>query len=552
MNGSMESRQREVLVIGHKNPDTDSICSAIAYAALKQKLTGDTYIPCRAGDVSRETAWVLQRFGLAEPELCEDVSPQLRDVDVRRTPGVSGEITVRQAWQLMKERDISTLPVVDERGWLLGIVSLRDLAVSHMEAPDHMALSRAGTPYRNIAQTLEGQILCGDADGVMTRGRVFVGAGNPEAITEMIHAHDTVIVSNRGTAQRAAIEGGADCVVVCLSAEIGEDIRALAEERGCMIISTPYDTYLAACFINQSTPLREHVVTEVQQFRLSTPLEDAVRIMGKTRHVYFPVLDDEGRYFGVISRRNLLSSGRRQLVLVDHNEKAQCVTGWETAEILEIVDHHRVGGLQTVGPIFFRNQPVGSTSTIIREMYRENGVAIDPAVAGAMCCAVLSDTLMLRSPTCTELDRQCVRELAGIAGVDPELLGEEMFEAGENLTGKTGEDILYQDFKIFTAGKVNFAIGQASFLSRSTRRQAEALVAPLLADCLRKNGVAMAYFLLTDIRIQSSCVLCAGEEAEEILRDTFHLPEEAALLLPGVVSRKKQFVPPLIAAVSRR
>lgn len=551
MNGSMETCQREVLVIGHKNPDTDSICSAIAYAALKRKLTGEAYTPCRAGELSRETAWVLNRFGLETPELCEDVSPQLRDVEIRRTPGVSGELTVRQAWQIMKERDISTLPVVDDDGWLLGIVSLRDLAVANMESPDHMALSRAHTPYRNIADTLEGKIVCGEEAGCMSRGRVFVGAGNPEAIAEYIHKHDTVIVANRGSAQRAAIEGGADCVVVCLSAEIAGDIRELAEERGCVIISTPYDTYLAACFINQSVPLREHLVTEVQQFRLSTPLEDAVRIMGKTRHVYFPVLDDNGRYYGVISRRNLLSSHRRQLVLVDHNEKAQCVTGWETAEILEIVDHHRVGGLQTVGPIFFRNQPVGSTATIVREMYRENGVDIDPGIAGAMCCAILSDTLMLRSPTCTELDRRCAAELAAIAGVDADELGEDMFEAGEDLSGKTGEDILYQDFKIFSAGKTNFAIGQASFLGRASRCMAKDLIQPLMEGCLAKNGVSMAYFLLTDIRSQYSQVLCAGEGAEEILRETFRVQEEK-LLLPGVVSRKKQFVPPLIAAIGRR
>lgn len=552
MNGSMETRQREVLVIGHKNPDTDSICSAIAYAALKRKMTGEAYIPCRAGDLSRETAWVLNRFGLDEPELCEDVSPQLRDVEIRRTPGVSGDLTVRQAWQIMNERDISTLPVVDEAGWLLGIVSLRDLAVANMENPDNMALSQARTPYRNIAATLEGKIVCGDVDGCMSRGKVFVGAGNPEAIAGRIHEHDLVIVANRGTAQRAAIEGGADCVVVCLSAEIAEDIRELAEERGCVIISTPYDTYLSACFINQSIPLREHVVTEVQQFRLSTPLEDAVRIMGKTRHVYFPVLDDDGRYYGVISRRNLLSSRRRQLVLVDHNEKAQCVAGWETAEILEIVDHHRVGGLQTVGPIFFRNQPVGSTATIVREMYRENGVEIDPAIAGAMCCAILSDTLMLRSPTCTELDRRCAAELAAVAGAELDELGEDMFEAGEDLSGKTGEDILYQDFKIFSAGKTNFAIGQASFLGRASRCKAKELIEPLMEGCLVRNGVSMAYVLLTDIRSQYSQVICAGDGAETILRETFRIPEGEKLLLPGVVSRKKQFVPPLIAAIGRR
>lgn len=547
-----EVRER-ILVIGHKNPDTDSICSAIAYAELKRRTAGGEYVACRAGELSGETAWVLRRFGLAAPELCEDVSPQVGDVEIRRTPGVSGEITVKEAWGIMRDRDISTLPVTGEDGRLQGIISLRDLAVAHMDNLDTKTLGRAGTPYGNIAQTLCGQVVCGDPRDTMDRGRILVGAGNPEAISAATEEGDLVLVSNRVISQTAAIESGAACVVVCLSAEIRPEVMELARSRGCTLISTPFDTYRAAYFINQSVPLRHYLVSQnLLQFQLSTPLEDAVRVMGRTRYVYFPVLDEEGLYYGVISRRNLLNRRPRKLILVDHNEKAQCVAGWEEAEIQEIIDHHRVGGLQTMGPIFFRNQPVGSTATIVWQMYGERGLDPSPAVAGALCCAVLSDTLMLRSPTCTPLDRRCVQELAALAGEDPEKLGEAMFEAGEDLTGRNGEEILYQDFKVFTAGEASLGIGQSSFLSPAARRRARDLVEPLLPGCLPSNGVALAYYLLTDIRAGGSDVLWAGPGGDALVRDAFGLPEDGPLYLPGVVSRKKQFVPALMEALRRR
>ena len=548
-----EDKTPEVLIIGHRNPDTDSVCSAIAYAELKRRLTGGRYTACRAGELSAETAWVLGRFGLAAPALCEDVSPQVRDVEIRRTPGVSGEVTVRTAWELMRDRDISTLPVTDADGRLLGIVTLRDLAVAHMDSLDTLALSQARTPYADIARTLNGRVVLGDPRGVMARGRVLVGAGSPETIAAALEPGDLMLVANRLSSQRAAVENGAGCVVLCLSAEISPELLALAAQRNCTLISTPLDTYRAAYFINQSVPLRHYLVSEnLLVFSLSTPLEDAVRVMSRTRHVYFPVLDGDGLYCGVISRRNLLNRSRKQLILVDHNEKSQCVTGWEDAEILEIIDHHRVGGLQTMSPIFFRNQPVGSTASIVREMYREQGVPLSPALAGGLCCAILSDTLMFRSPTCTELDRESVRALAEIAGENWETLGEAMFEAGEDLSRKTGEDILYQDYKVFSASGVSLGIGQSSFLSAGARERAGALVAPLLGTALAPGGVSLAYYLLTDIRGEASTVLCAGAGAEALLREAFGLPDGAPLLLPGVVSRKKQFVPALLDALRRR
>ncbi len=552
-NTEFESRPRpEVLVIGHQNPDTDSICSAIAYAALKNALDdGETYIPCRAGNISEETAWVLRRFQLPEPRLAEDVAPTIRDVEIRRIPGVDGELTVKDAWAIMRDGDITTLPIVDGGGYLEGLISLKDLAVAQMDILDNRALSRAGTRYSSVARTLTGSIAAGSPDAVVSGGRILIGAGTAESIREAVQEGDVVMVANRESAQRSAIEGGAGCLVVCLGGEILPSVRAMAEERGCVILSTPLDTYRAAYFINQSVPIRHYMVRRIDTFTLSTPLEDAMRVMGGVRHVYFPVLDDAGKYYGVISRRNLINRRRKQLVLVDHNEKTQCVPGWEQAEIREIVDHHRIGGMQTITPIFFRNQPVGSTATIVAAMYREQGRIPEKEIAGALCCAILSDTLMFRSPTCTDADRGTAAELAALAGADMFELGEAMFEAGEDLTGKSAEQLLTRDYKEFAAGKVEFGVGQASFLSAGARRQAAALTAPELDRLRKERGMDHLFFLLTDISSGSSDVLCAGPGAEALLREAFALPPEAPLTLPGVVSRKKQFIPAVMETLHR-
>ena len=553
-NMDMPDRQ-EIMVVGHLNPDTDSICSALAYAQLKERIDpARRYTPCRAGEIGEETAWVLRRFGLPAPRLLEDVAPTVRDVEIRRVEGVRRDITVKEVWEIMRDGDVSTLPIVDRAGRLEGIITLKDLAVAQMDSLDAHAMARAKTPYRNIARVLSGTVVCGSENAVMDRGYILIGAGNTDAIRETVRPGDLVLVANRESAQRAVIEGGAGCMVVCLSAPVSPEIRALAEEQGCVIISTPFDTYKAAYFINQSVPVRHYMVKKgVHQFSLTTPLEDAVRVMGSVRHIYFPVLDDKGKYYGVISRRNLLNRHRKQLILVDHNEKSQCVPGWEQAEIREIVDHHRIGGLQTITPIFFRNQPVGSTATIVAAMYRENGVEPTPAMAGALCCAILSDTLIFRSPTCTETDRQTAQWLAALAGEEPESLGEAMFEAGEDLTQKTADQLLQRDYKIFSAEDITFGVSQSAFFSAKARKRAAAMVRGELERQREADGLECIYYLLTDIGSGSSYVLCAGNGAENVVRRAFGVPdEEGVLRLPGVVSRKKQFIPALMEEFHRR
>ena len=548
-----EYKKNEILVTGHLNPDTDSICAAIAYADLKGKTSEGTFVACRAGKVSAETKWVLDRFALPTPRLLTDVSPQLGDMEIRRVRGIGRDLSVRGAWTIMHNNDISTLPIVDDERRLLGLISLKDLALGFMDPFSSHALIVSDTSFSSIASTLKGDVILGDPDGVMKGGRIHVAAGDTEMIKEVIKPGDLVITSNREDAQTAAIEGGARCVVVTTYADISDEVRALAARRGCVLISTSYDTYKTSYYINQSVPIGHYMTDEsFTSFTLETSVEEVLNVMSRTRHSYFPVLDGDGRYYGLVSKRNMLGRRRKRLILVDHNERSQCVAGWEEADIEEIVDHHRVGGIQTISPIFFRNQPLGSTCTIISRMYEESGVEIPENIAGAMLCAILSDTLMFRSPTCTPTDREAAEKLAKIAGVELEATAKAMFEAGEELSDTSAEELLHRDYKIFSSYDTRIGVSQSMFFSPHAMNEAIALAEEAISSVRANDDVRYYYYLLTDIENKSSLVLSAGDGAEELLRDAFALPEGAELKLPGVVSRKKQFLPAIIEELRRR
>jgi manganese-dependent inorganic pyrophosphatase len=421
-----------------------------------------------------------------------------------------------------------------------------------MDVQDKYVLAKAGASYDNVIDTVNGTVLVGDPAGKVVEGGIVIGSGSVEQIERSIHKGDVVIVSNRSDSQLAAIEMEAGCVVVCAGAQVSRTIRMLAEEKGCLIVGTPNNTYVSGQIISQAAPIRYYMLTEgLMTFNLNTPVEAATKLMASVRHRYFPVLDDDGKYLGVLSRRNLLNLRRKQLILVDHNEKSQAAEGLEEAEVLEIIDHHRIGWLETDNPVYFRNMPVGCTCTIIYQMYQENGVEIDPATAGLMLSAILSDTLMFRSPTCTEIDKEYAKELAEIAGVDLKKTGEAMFEAGEDLSGKTGDDLLHGDYKIFTAYDKRFGVSQSMFLSPASITKAIGLSSDALQEMPRAEDTAYSYYLLTDITKESSRVLCAGNGAEDLLRAAFGLGEDDELQLKGVVSRKKQFVPAIIEELRR-
>ena len=542
-----------IKVIGHRNPDTDSVCAAIAYSRLKNLIDPDHPCkPCRAGALSRETEFVLRHFQVPAPQLYTSVRPQIRDIDIRQMPGVDGEMSLRQAWTTMRDQRIDTLCVADGPH-LKGLLTVKDVATANMDKLDPHILADARTSYRNVVETLHAQVVVGDIAGRAVEGSIVIGASSPELMEKAVSQGDIVILGNRVEGQMAAIELGAGCIVVCMGAKISRAICMLAEENGCLILRTDYDTYAAGQMIAQAAPIRHFMVSDgLITFTLDSLVEDAAKIMASVRHHYFPILDNDGAYLGVISRRNLLNLHKKQLILVDHNEQSQSAEGLEDAEVLEIVDHHRIDPPVTDSPVFFRNVPVGCTCTIIYQMYLENGADIDAATAGLMLSAILSDTLMFRSPTCTPIDQKAARDLAKIAGVDLEEYADAMFEAGGDITGKTAEEIFNGDYKVFTCGEVRFGVGQGTYLSDKNRKASEALVGPYLETALNRQGLDYLFYMFTDVRRSSTELLFAGGGAEEVVRVAF-APEirDGVAQLPGVVSRKKQMIPALMGAIKQ-
>ena len=513
----MPKTAHKVVVIGHRNPDTDSICSAIAYAELKNKTSSLVCEARRAGRMNQETEFVLKRFGVAPPRMCTDVNPKIRDVDYREMPGIPGSTSLRKAWEIMRDQQIDTLPITSADNELEGIITVKDIATANMDVFDTGVLATSRTTYKNILETLGGTMVVGNENAVCTTGHIKIGTATPEMLENNVEKGDIVILTNRYESQLCAIEKEASLLIICNGAKVGRTIQRIAEETGVAIMTAPCDTYAAGKLMSQCAPISYYMTRDdIMKFTLVTPVADVTRVMAKVRHRYFPILDEDGKYCGMVSRRNIIALRKRRIILVDHNEATQAVEGFDQAEILEIIDHHRIGSLETSGPVYFRNQPVGCTATIITQMYDENGVEIRPQ----------------------------------IAGVDIDRYAGEMFEAGEKLDGKTPEEVFLQDFKVFMCGDVRFGVAQGSYMTRKNLKAAQKLLTPYLPEACGKQNVEDLYMLLTDVPKEESVVICTGRHADEMLRSGFEKePEEdGSWVLPGVVSRKKQFIPALMSA----
>ena len=547
----MPKEAHKVVVIGHRNPDTDSICSAIAYAELKNRTSTLVCEPRRAGKMNQETEFVLKKFGVTPPRMCTDVNPKIRDVDYREMPGIPGSTSLRRAWKIMRDQQIDTLSITSADNELEGIITVKDLATANMDVFDTAVLAKSRTSYKNILETLNGTMVVGNADAVCTTGHIKIGTATPEMLESSVEKGDIVILSNRYESQLCAIEKEASLLIICNGAKVGRTIQRIADETGVAIMTTPVDTYAAGKLISQCAPISYYMTRDnILKFTLVTPVADVLRVMAKVRHRYFPILDEDGKYCGMVSRRNVIALRKRRIILVDHNEATQAVEGFDQAEILEIIDHHRIGSLETSGPVYFRNQPVGCTATIITQMYDENSVDIPPQIAGLLLAAILSDTLAFRSPTCTPVDENTAKRLAKIAGVDIEEFSTEMFEAGEKLDGKTPEEVFLQDFKVFMCGDIRFGVAQGSYMTRKNLQAAQALLQPYLEEARNKQNVEDLYMLLTDVPKEESVVICTGRYAAEVLSNGFESQPAAdgSWTLPGVVSRKKQFIPAMMSA----
>lgn len=551
----MSTESKKVWVVGHKNPDTDSICAAISYAYLKNQ-SGDkkTYVAKRAGAVNEETRYVLERFGVEEPPLVTYAGAQIKDINIRKTAGVSNQISLKRAWELMKKLEVVTLPVTNQFGKLEGVIVTKDIATSYMDVLDNCVLSKARTQYKTIAETIDGEVYAGNEHAHFVRGKVVIATSNPEYMADYIEDDDLVILGDREEAQMQAIRSNASCIIIGGGLEVAEEVKKLAEKRDCVIITTPFDTFSVARLINQSMPIKQYMTRrDLVTFDIDDYVDDVKDVMSRVRHRDFPVLGSNGNYVGMISRRNLMNMQKKQVILVDHNEKSQAVDGIGEAEILEIIDHHRLGSLETVSPVYFRNQPLGCTSTIIYQMYQEQGVEIPKEIAGLLLSAIISDTLMFRSPTCTPLDKSVAKRLAEIADVDIEDHAKKMFRAGSDFKNKTTEEIFYQDFKIFHTEDCDFGVAQISAMSGEELEQIGEQLRPFLPQVLGGKRLNMVYVMLTDILEESSKIIFAGEDAGKILAHAFKKQEDAdGILLDGIISRKKQMIPTLMNEMSER
>ena len=548
----MGKRKEKIYVIGHKNPDTDSICSAIAYADLRQKVTGQVHEAKRAGHVNDETAYVLDRFGVEAPKLLTDVRLQVRDLDIHEMPGLKPNASIRDTWERMRQEQAKTLPIVKDDE-LVGVVSTGDIAKSYMDVYDSEILSKARTQYRNIVKTLDGTMITGNEHGYFMRGKVAIGASSPNLMEEFIEKDDLVILGDLEEAQACAVNIDASCMVICKDAEVSPKLIQKAKEQSIVIIQTPYDTFTTARLINQSIPVKFYMTSgPLTMFRMNDYVDDIKDIMAKKRFRDFPILDRHGRFKGFISRRRFLGASKKKVILVDHNERSQAVDGIEEAEIIEIIDHHRLGDIETVSPITFRNQPVGCTATIINQMYEENEIEVPREIAGILCGAIISDTLLFRSPTCTPLDERTAKKLAKISDIDLEQMAQEMFNAGSNLKGKSAEDICFQDFKQFTVNDTIFGVGQMTSMSKEELAAIRDMMTEHLPKVLEAHNLNMIYFMLTDILAESTELLCVGTGARGIALSAFDLPDNAkSLILKGVVSRKKQLIPVLVETMQQ-
>lgn len=539
-----------IYVTGHRNPDTDSIAAAISYAALRNALGNRDYVAAHLGHISDETKRLLDRFGFQEPVTISNVRTQVRDLDFDTPPTLNSSVTMDRAWHIMRDQNISAMPIINEDGTLYGMLSAGDIAAYSMRTISDRHVD--ALPLFNLLSVIEGRILNDGAEQV-DRVSGVVTIALPQSCDNLLFSDpDSIILcGNQPDMIRRALDIGVQCIILC---QTDVDPAWLENAGKTCVISTPLDASRVARLVYQAIPISRPCNTEdLVSFHLDDYIDDVREVVLESRYRCYPVLDENEKVVGTLSRYHLLRPRRKRVVLVDHNEMAQAVPGLEQAEILEIIDHHRLGGLESINPVYFRNQPLGCTATIIYQLYRENGVEIEPKIAGLLCSAILSDTLMFRSPTCTAVDRAAAEDLAGIAGIDIPQYAQSMFEAGSDLSSRSTQEIFYQDYKTFSASDVSFGVGQVTSVSAAGLRQLIPSLQKLMDETYAQNPSTMLFFLLTNIIEENSIVLCSGHKAQELLKQSNHIEQipEEGLLLPGMVSRKKQFVPSIIATLQQ-
>jgi len=538
-----------IYVIGHRNPDTDTIVSAIGYADLKQRSEELDTKPVRLGDLSAETAFVLDRFGVEVPELISDVYTKVSDVMNRAPQYLKASHTIREAGRVIQDKRL--VPVVDDQHRLIGVLTLDDVAARYLQELDLSGGAQLKLSYDRIVRTLEAEVLTGTPEGDW-QGRVSVAAMATSTIQQRLQPGDMVVVGNRKDVQELAISRGAACVIVVGNLRPDKSVIDFARSRGTLLLLTPHDSYRVTRLLNLSVAVEEVMRREAPTADPDDLASEAASLLSTTATTALPVIDSDRKLVGIVTRSDLLRFKGKQVILVDHNHRSQAVEGLEQAQILEIIDHHNLGDLHTPEPIFMKLEPVGSTSTIVAEMYRDRGITPSPQIAGILLAGIISDTLLFRSPTSTPRDETAGRWLADVASVEPQELAYAMFKANSNYDQKTPIQILESNLKIYDWNGNKVGIGQAETVDIDFFKQHKQDFLSQMQKFKREKGLNYLLFLATDILDQSSILFVPEEDEEQIVTKAFGThPREGTAYLKGVVSRKKQVVPPLARVLEK-
>ena len=541
-----------VYVSGHRNPDTDSICSAIAYSYLLNATNKYNAIPVRLGEINRETEYVLKRFGVEHPVLLKTVKQKVEDLNYDKVTVFSKDLTLKTAWFLLKQQNLKSAPVLDEHGQLLGLLSTSNIIEGYMDQWDSEVLKKAKTPVENVIDTLEANVIYLNESLKVVDGDIHIAAMSGSEAKKRIHENDVVIVGgDRSDDLEELISVKPSLIVLTGSLTADENVVKKCEEQGISIISTPFNTYQTSQQIVQAIPVEYVMIKgDIKTFSTDDTLDYMKEVMSETRYRGYPVIDLNNRCVGSISRFALLKGLRKKVILVDHNERGQSIPGIEEADILEIVDHHRVADIQTVGPLMFRGEPLGSTATIVTKMFDELDVEMPSHIAGLLLGAVVSDTLLFKSPTCTPVDTKIAKKLAEIAGVDIQEFAMEMFKAGTSLVGKTVDEIFNQDFKKFSFDNLQVGVAQVNSMDIEGFLPYKKDMLDYMNKFAEDNNLEFTLLLLTDI-INANSEIFVGGPCPELVEKAFNVQlTECQGTLAGVISRKKQVVPAITAVMS--
>lgn len=541
-----------VYVSGHRNPDTDSICSAIAYSYLLNATNKYNAVPVRLGEINRETEYVLKRFGVEHPVLLKTVKQKVEDLNYDKVTVFSKDLTLKTAWFLLKQQNLKSAPILDEHGQLLGLLSISNIIEGYMDQWDSEVLKKAKTPVENVIDTLEANVIYLNESLKVVEGDIHIAAMSGSEAKKRIHENDVVIVGgDRSDDLEELISVKPSLIVLTGSLTADENVVKKCEEQGISIISTPFNTYQTSQQIVQAIPVEYVMIKgDIKTFSTDDTLDYMKEVMSETRYRGYPVIDLNNRCVGSISRFALLKGLRKKVILVDHNERGQSIPGIEEADILEIVDHHRVADIQTVGPLLFRGEPLGSTATIVTKIFDELDVEMPSHIAGLLLGAVVSDTLLFKSPTCTPVDTKIAKKLAEIAGVDIQEFAMEMFKAGTSLVGKTVDEIFNQDFKKFSFDNLQVGVAQVNSMDIEGFLPYKKDMLDYMNKFAEDNNLEFTLLLLTDI-INANSEIFVGGPRPELVEKAFNVQlTECQGTLAGVISRKKQVVPAITAIMS--